>query len=50
MKFNTFVCDMCKTSHQAVSHRCKSVSMSTWTMAEVNSLGAAKVSNWGGSG
>ena len=29
---------MCKTSHQAISHRCKSVAMSTWTMEEVRSL------------
>ena len=38
VKFGTFVCDMCKTSHQAVSHRVKSVSMSTWTMEEVQAL------------
>lgn len=37
-QFKTFVCDMCKTSHQAISHRCKSVSMSTWTMEEVRAL------------
>jgi len=38
VKFKTFVCDLCKTSHQAVSHRVKSVSMSTWTLAEVEEL------------
>lgn len=43
VKYSTFVCDMCKTSHQAISHRCKSVSMSTWTTAEVLALTAAKV-------
>jgi hypothetical protein len=29
---------MCKTSHQAISHRVKSASMSTWTMDEVHEL------------
>jgi hypothetical protein len=43
VKYSTFVCDMCKTSHQAISHRCKSVSMSTWTLAEVNALTSAQV-------
>jgi len=38
VKFKTFVCDLCKTSHQAISHRVKSVSMSTWTMEEVLDL------------
>ncbi len=38
MQYKTFVCDMCKTSHQAISHRCKSVAMSTWTVDEVKSL------------
>jgi hypothetical protein len=38
VKYKTFVCDMCKTSHQAISHRVKSVSMSTWTMDEVREL------------
>lgn len=38
VKFKTFVCDMCKTSHQAISHRVKSVSMSTWTLEEVKEL------------
>lgn len=42
MKYKTFICDNCKTSHQAISHRCKSVSMSIWTMEEVQSLTAAK--------
>ena len=37
-KFNTFVCDLCKTSHQAISHRVKSITMSTWTMDEVRAL------------
>jgi hypothetical protein len=34
-KYNTFVCDLCKTSHQAFSHRCKSVTMSHFSMDEV---------------
>jgi hypothetical protein len=35
IKYLTFVCDACKTSHQAISHRCKSLTMSSWTMEEV---------------
>ena len=38
VKFKTFICDLCKTSHQAISHRVKSFSMSTWTMDEVMDL------------
>ena len=38
VKFKTFICDLCKTSHQAISHRVKSFSMSTWTMDEVMEL------------
>ena len=38
VKFKTFICDLCKTSHQAISHRVKSFSMSTWTMDEVLDL------------
>ena len=38
VKFKTFVCDMCKTSHQAISHRVKSISMSSWTLSEVKEL------------
>ena len=38
VKFKTFVCDLCKTSHQAISHRVKSVTMSTWTLDEVMEL------------
>jgi len=38
VKFKTFVCDLCKTSHQAISHRVKSVTMSTWTIDEVMEL------------
>ena len=40
MKFKIFVCDDCKSAHQAFSHRCKSVTMSHWTKEEVNSLTA----------
>ena len=40
--FKTFVCDYCKTSHQAISHRVKSVSMSEWTMDEVRELTAER--------
>merc|ERR1719399_545172 len=38
MKFKTFVCSDCKSAHQAFSHRCKSVTMSNWTMMEVQAL------------
>lgn len=38
IKFYTFVCNECKSSHQAISHRCKSTTMSTWTDAEVEEL------------
>jgi hypothetical protein len=38
VKYQTFVCNDCKSSHQAISHRCKSVSMSTWTIDEVLDL------------
>lgn len=38
IKYHTFVCSNCKSSHQAISHRCKSVTMSTWNDAEVEEL------------
>jgi hypothetical protein len=38
IKFGTFVCDLCKTSHQAISHRVKSASMSVWTLDEVQGM------------
>lgn len=38
VKYKTFVCDLCKTSHQAISHRVKSITMSNWTTEEVNEL------------
>eukprot|EP01036_Dinobryon_divergens_P024227 gene24227-32658_t len=38
VKFKTFICDSCKTSHQAISHRVKSITMSNWTSDEVNEL------------
>lgn len=38
IKYLTFVCNHCKTSHQAISHRCKSITMSTWTEGEVLQL------------
>ena len=38
IKFHTFVCNNCKSSHQAISHRCKSLTMSSWTDAEVAEL------------
>jgi hypothetical protein len=44
-KYNTFVCDLCKTSHQAFSHRCKSITMSHFAMEEVDQL---KEENGGG--
>jgi hypothetical protein len=33
-----FVCNECKSSHQAISHRCKSLTMSSWTETEVLQL------------
>merc|ERR1712107_675093 len=36
--FRTFVCNNCKSAHQSFSHRCKSVTMSNWTMEEVRVL------------
>ncbi|KAL7477726.1 hypothetical protein ACHAW6_003519 [Cyclotella cf. meneghiniana] len=38
IKYLTFVCNACKSSHQAVSHRCKSLTMSTWDHGEVLQL------------
>ena len=38
IKFHTFVCNECKASHQAISHRCKSLTMSSWTHEEVQEL------------
>lgn len=38
IKFFTFVCNDCKSSHQAISHRCKSLTMSSWTDEEVDEL------------
>ncbi|RLN96989.1 hypothetical protein BBJ28_00016372 [Nothophytophthora sp. Chile5] len=37
-KPRTFVCSNCKSAHQSFSMRVKSVSMSNWTMAEVDAL------------
>eukprot|EP00448_Togula_jolla_P011565 CAMPEP_0170606026 /NCGR_PEP_ID=MMETSP0224-20130122/20287_1 /TAXON_ID=285029 /ORGANISM="Togula jolla, Strain CCCM 725" /LENGTH=329 /DNA_ID=CAMNT_0010931069 /DNA_START=44 /DNA_END=1030 /DNA_ORIENTATION=+ len=37
-KFKTFICSTCKSAHQSFSHRCKSVTMSNWTMEEVKAL------------
>jgi len=37
-QFKTFVCGECKSAHQSFSHRCKSVTMSNWTMDEVRQL------------
>ena len=38
VKFDTFVCGDCKSAHQAISHRIKGVSMSTFTEEEVDRL------------
>mmetsp|Transcript_33939 Transcript_33939/g.39332 ORF Transcript_33939/g.39332 Transcript_33939/m.39332 type:complete len:433 (+) Transcript_33939:172-1470(+) len=38
IKFLTFVCNECKSSHQAISHRCKSLTMSAWTQGEALAL------------
>jgi hypothetical protein len=40
VKYWTFVCNECKSSHQAISHRCKSITMSSWSMADVETLQA----------
>jgi hypothetical protein len=40
VKFGTFVCNNCKSAHQSFSHRVKSVTMSTWTVEEVEALRA----------
>ncbi|KAF4325154.1 hypothetical protein BBO99_00000504 [Phytophthora kernoviae] len=37
-KVKTFVCSNCKSAHQSYSMRVKSVSMSNWTMEEVDAL------------
>ncbi|CAI5743676.1 unnamed protein product [Peronospora destructor] len=37
-KVRTFVCSNCKSAHQSYSMRVKSVSMSNWTMNEVDAL------------
>ncbi|KAM3576844.1 hypothetical protein VYU27_001210 [Nannochloropsis oceanica] len=37
-KFQTFVCNTCKSAHQSFSHRCKSISLSNWTHTEVHYL------------
>uniref|UniRef100_M4BEZ7 Arf-GAP domain-containing protein n=1 Tax=Hyaloperonospora arabidopsidis (strain Emoy2) TaxID=559515 RepID=M4BEZ7_HYAAE len=44
-KVRTFVCGTCKSAHQSFSMRVKSVSMSNWTMDEVDAL---RESNGGG--
>lgn len=38
IKYFTFVCNNCKSSHQAISHRCKSLTMSSWTDEEAAEL------------
>ncbi|KAG7356549.1 putative GTPase activating protein [Nitzschia inconspicua] len=38
IKYYTFVCNDCKSSHQAISHRCKSLTMSSWSDAEAAEL------------
>lgn len=38
IKYYTFVCNNCKSSHQAISHRCKSLTMSSWTDEEAMEL------------
>lgn len=38
IKYFTFVCNDCKSSHQAISHRCKSLTMSSWTDEEAAEL------------
>ncbi len=38
IKYYTFVCNSCKSAHQAISHRCKSLTMSSWDQGEVLKL------------
>ena len=38
IKYLTFVCNACKSSHQAISHRCKSLTMSSWDQGEILKL------------
>ena len=45
VKFKTFVCSKCKSSHQSFSHRVKHYSMSTFTLEEVEGF---KDENGGG--
>jgi hypothetical protein len=45
MKFRIFVCSDCKSAHQALSHKCKSVTMSNWSRAEVDELKAPNGGN-----
>ena len=40
MKYRIFVCSECKSAHQSFSHKCKSVTMSNWSLAEVEQLKA----------
>jgi hypothetical protein len=39
-KYRTFVCNECKSSHQAISHLCKSITMSAWSDQEAAALEA----------
>lgn len=38
VKFKIFICDYCKSSHAAISHRVKSITMSEWTVDEASAL------------
>jgi len=43
IKYNTFICNACKSAHQAISHRCKSLTMSTWSTSEIVALGSPRL-------
>jgi len=45
MKFRIFICSDCKSAHQAFSHKCKSITMSNWSKAEVDELKAPNGGN-----
>ena len=34
-KFGTFVCDGCKSAHQGISHRCKTIGQATFTAEDI---------------
>ena len=37
-KFGTFVCDGCKSAHQGISHRCKTIGQASFTAEDIELL------------